>query len=162
MAQRLRKLDFSRMRKRSHSNTSSSSSPTVPVLESPAVFSVQSISSESPGKQKAYLDRVPVRPSVFVENIADDGMNVPAVHGPPSDSKPGPATADAEDEPVIRAKTRYFEEFFSLRSPLASSKNRINQESIIVVDVKIRTRVSAHDAFNTASAGLSNSVIPVY
>ncbi|PLB44615.1 hypothetical protein P170DRAFT_367654 [Aspergillus steynii IBT 23096] len=162
MAQRLRKLDFSRMKKRNHSNTSSTSSPTVPVLESPAVFSLQNISPGSPGQQKTRLDRSPARPSVFVENIDDDDdMDAPAVHGPPSDSKLGPVNADGEDDSMTRAKTRYFEEIFSIRSPLASPKTRTNQESIIVVEVKLRTRVKDVEAFASSIASRMASVYQI-
>lgn len=147
MAPHLRRLDFSRMKKHSNSDTSSTSAPTVPVLESPVAFSVQNISSGPTSKQMSRLERAPVRPSVFMENIEDEEMEAPAVDGPPSDSKSGPTTTGGEDESITRAKTRYFEDVFRIRSPLSSPKSRTSQESIIVIEVKLRPRVRAHTVF---------------
>ncbi|KAI9044017.1 uncharacterized protein KD926_002397 [Aspergillus affinis] len=147
MAQRLRKLDFSRMKKHNHSSTSSASSPIVPVLETPAAFSVQSVSPGPAGKQKAYFGRPHVRPSVFVENIEDDEVNASAAQGHSLESKKGLANADCEEESISREKTRYFEEIFSIRNPLTSTKSRTNQEDIIVVEIKLRTRVKNDEEF---------------
>ncbi|KAH8433538.1 MIF domain protein [Aspergillus melleus] len=158
MAQRLRKLDFSRMKKRNHSSTSSASSPTVPVLETPAAFSVQSINPGPAGKQKAFFGKPPVRPSVFVENIEDGGMDVSVVPGRSLDGKTGLANTDGEEESISRAKTRYFEEFFGTGNPLASPKPRTIQEDIIVVEIKLRTRVKDDEEFASLLASRMASI----
>ena len=133
--------------KRYH-NTSDSSSyldPIIPVLESPVMFHAMmpGTVSEVTLKQKSSLERNSIIPSVFIDEAEEEESTVPEMKSRPSTETKPPHLVNKsfEKEPASRLKTRYFEDAFSARGPMASPRTRINQESIVVVDIKCNTRV---------------------
>lgn len=99
--------------------------------------------SEVTLKQKSSLERNSIIPSVFIDEAEEEESTVPEMKSRPStDTKPPRLVNKSfEEEPASRLKTRYFEDAFSTRGPMVSPRTRINQESIVVVDIRCNTRV---------------------
>lgn len=49
-----------------------------------------------------------------------------------------------EEEQVTKFRSQYFDDFFATRGQHNSPRTRVNQDSIVVVDLKLNTRVSHH------------------
>ncbi|GLA03916.1 ADP-ribose 1''-phosphate phosphatase [Aspergillus niger] len=147
MTARRHRIDFSLRRRRIDlSNTSSGSiSPPVPILQSPVTFQAfASVSvSEATLKQKNKLERDPVRPSMFLEEKDDDeAPNSALTGGAPLDVKPVHIERKSvEEKPMTRTKSQYFEDAFSTRGPLTSPRTQISQDSVVVVEIKINTKI---------------------
>ncbi|KAL3251338.1 hypothetical protein ABHI18_010688 [Aspergillus niger] len=147
MTARRHRIDFSLRRRRIDlSNTSSGSiSPPVPILQSPVTFQAfASVSvSEATLKQKNKLERDPVRPSMFLEEKDDDEAPNSALTGvAPLDVKPVHIERKSvEEKPMTRTKSQYFEDAFSTRGPLTSPRTQISQDSVVVVEIKINTKI---------------------
>lgn len=144
------RLDLSRF-KRYHNTSDSSSTldPIIPVLESPVMFHAMmpGTVSEVTLKQKSSLERNPMIPSVFIDEAEEEESTVPEMKSRPSTNPKPPRRVNRsfDEGPAARLKTRYFEDAFSARGPLVSMRNRVDQESIVVVDVKFNTRVCNYD-----------------
>ncbi|RAH79848.1 hypothetical protein BO86DRAFT_435383 [Aspergillus japonicus CBS 114.51] len=150
MTPRRRRFEFSFRKRHSGPSTSSSSiSPTIPVLQSPMAFQALGARtiSEATLKQKNKLDRAPVRPSMFLEEKDDDEHPMyPIKPGAPADVKPTHLERKSiEGESVLRPKSQYFEEMFNIRGLVTSPRTQITHESVTVVEVKINTRVKDDD-----------------
>ncbi|PYI07164.1 hypothetical protein BO78DRAFT_469442 [Aspergillus sclerotiicarbonarius CBS 121057] len=147
MTSRRHRIDFSLRRRRNDPSLTSSGSvsPTVPVLQSPVTFQAFATVnvSEATLKQKNKLERSPVRPSMFLEEKDDDETPVPAlVGGAPVDVKSAHVERKSvEEKPMTRTKSQYFEDAFSTRGPLCSPRSQISQDSVVVVEIKINTKV---------------------
>ncbi|RAH46499.1 MIF domain protein [Aspergillus brunneoviolaceus CBS 621.78] len=146
MTPRRRRFEFSFRKRHSGPSTSSSSiSPTVPVLQSPMAFQALGARtiSEATLKQKNKLDRAPVRPSMFLEEKDDDEHAMyPIKPGVPADVKPTHLERKSiEGESVLRPKSQYFEEMFNIRGLVTSPRTQITHEAVTVVEVKINTRI---------------------
>ncbi|PYH49392.1 MIF domain protein, partial [Aspergillus saccharolyticus JOP 1030-1] len=151
MTPRRRRFEFSfRKRHGSPSTSSSSISPTVPVLQSPLAFQALGprTISEATLKQKNKLDRAPVRPSMFLEEKDDDDNPMyPIKPGAPADVKSTHFERKIiEGESVLRPKSQYFEDIFNVRGLVTSAKTRITQDSVIVIEIKISTQVKDDDS----------------
>ncbi|GLB08770.1 ADP-ribose 1''-phosphate phosphatase [Aspergillus tubingensis] len=151
MTARRHRIDFSLRRRRNDlSNTSSGSiSPPVPVLQSPVTFQAfASVNvSEATLKQKNKLERAPVRPSMFLEEKDDDEAPISALTGgAPLDVKPAHVERKSvEEKPMTRTKSQYFEDAFSTRGPLTSPRTQISQDSVVVVEIKVNTKVQVKE-----------------
>ncbi|RAL16929.1 MIF domain protein [Aspergillus homomorphus CBS 101889] len=145
-----RRFEFSfRKRYTGPSTSSSSISPTVPVLQSPMAFQAlgSRTISEATLKQKNKLDRAPVRPSMFLEEKDDDENQIyPLKPGAPAEVKPTHLERKSmENESVLRPRTQHFEDLFTTRGPLSSPRSQVSHDSVIVVEVKINTRIKDDD-----------------
>ncbi|KAE8350876.1 hypothetical protein BDV28DRAFT_150517 [Aspergillus coremiiformis] len=141
------KLDLSLLRRRHNPSTASSSSlsPTIPTLESPATFQALPVRtvSETTMIQRNKLDRLTARPPVSIEETDDDGSMAPKLsRGVSAD----PASVDVvcknvEEEPVRLTKSQYFEDIFNTRGRELPPRDRIGQDSVIVVEIKLSKMV---------------------
>ncbi|KAL2871814.1 MIF domain protein [Aspergillus lucknowensis] len=153
MSRRHHRIDFSLLRRRQNISSTSSSdfSPTVPVLESPIsfhAFTSQSV-SEATLKQSR-LNRAPVKPSMFFEEKEeDDDGSVPNLNrGDLKDGRSARAAhkSSADERPLNRAKSQYFEDAYNTRSPWISPRARISQESLVVVEIQTNITVKDEDS----------------
>jgi hypothetical protein len=151
MPQKHHRIDFTLLRRRRNLSSTSSSdlSPTVPVLESPITFHAiasQSV-SEATLKQSG-LNRAPVKPSMFFEDREedDDGSapNLTSVDHKDVRSPRAVRRSSDEDRPLTHPKSQFFDNSFSSRSPWASPSARINQDSFVVIEIKLNTGVCGH------------------
>ncbi|RAK78454.1 MIF domain protein [Aspergillus fijiensis CBS 313.89] len=166
MTPRRRRFEFSFRKRHSGPSTSSSSiSPTVPVLQSPMAFQALGARtiSEATLKQKNKLDRAPVRPSMFLEEKDDDEHAMyPIKPGVPADVKPTHLERKSiEGESVLRPKSQYFEEMFNIRGLVTSPRTQITHEAVTVVEVKINTRVSIQLDDDTLASTISTRMAQI-
>lgn len=142
------KLDLSLLRRRHDPSPTSSASlsPTVPTLESPVSFQALAVRavSDTTMTQPNKLDRPPARPSMFIEETDDDDSMLPKLtRGTPADPKSADVIGKSvEEEPVRRAKSQYFDGFFSARGQELSLRDRLSQTSVIVAELKLSKTVS--------------------
>ncbi|KAL3467550.1 Tautomerase/MIF superfamily [Aspergillus heterothallicus] len=148
MPQKRHRIDFSIIRRRQNLSSTSSSdlSPNVPVLESPISFQAltsQSISEATLKQNK--LNRTPVKPSMFFEEKEEDedGTVPNLTGGDPKDGRSARAVhrGGADDRLLSRTKSQFFEDSFSTRNPWISPSARMSQESLVVIEIKMNTRV---------------------
>lgn len=140
-------MDLSFLRRRHNYSTTSSTSlsPTVPVLQSPAMF--QALTSktvpEETLKQKNKLERAAIKPSMFFEDKEEDDTVAPDLkHGvSPGAQSVHVAHRSADDEQSPQTKTRCFDELFNTRGPLISPRTRISNDSVVVIEIKTNSRV---------------------
>ncbi|KAL4795696.1 Tautomerase/MIF superfamily [Aspergillus venezuelensis] len=153
MPQKRHRIDFSLLRRRQRFSSASSSSlsPTVPVLESPLTFhalAAQEI-SEATLKQNRF-NRLPGKPSMTFENQEDDDDgSIPNLTS--GDLKDGrsPRTAhksSAEERPLTQPKSQFYEESFSSRSPWLTTGTRVGQDSFVVIEIKTNINVKDEDS----------------
>ncbi|KAF9885536.1 hypothetical protein FE257_012864 [Aspergillus nanangensis] len=156
MAPVRKKIDFSLLR--GHNNLSSTSStslsPTIPVLESPLTYlslTNPATVSEAAMTQKSQMDKGPARPSVFIEEKDEDDDTTPdLMRGlTPGVKSSRVSHRSMEDQLPHQAKIQYFEGAFNTRPP-QSPRDRINQLSAIVVELKVNIMV--HDVESLAAA----------
>ncbi|KNG82201.1 hypothetical protein ANOM_008465 [Aspergillus nomiae NRRL 13137] len=146
------KLDLSLLRRRHDPSPTSSASlsPTVPTLESPVSFQALAVRavSDTTMTQRNKLDRPPARPSMFIEETDDDDSMLPKLtRGTPADPKSaGVIGKSVEEEPVRRAKSQYFDGFFSARGQELSLRDRLSQTSVIVAELKLSKTVTDDEA----------------
>ncbi|EAW07197.1 MIF domain protein [Aspergillus clavatus NRRL 1] len=146
------RMDLSFLRRRHNfSPTSSASlSPTVPVLQSPAMFQALTTKTvpEETLKQKNKLERAAIKPSMFFEEKEDDDTATTGPKRGGSADAPSVQVAhkSVKEEPSPQAKNHYFEDVFSSRGPLISPRTRISNDSIVVIEVKTNSRVSYDDS----------------
>ncbi|KAL4788556.1 hypothetical protein BJX76DRAFT_344704 [Aspergillus varians] len=172
MPQKRHRIDFSLLRRRQNlSSTSSSSlSPTVPVLESPISFHALSSQhiSEATLKQ-CKLNRAPVKPSMFFEDKEeDDDGSVPNLTS--GDHKDGrtPRTAhksSVEERPFAQPKSQFFEDSLRSRSPWVSSSAHIGQDSLVVIEIKLNISSESFMVVTVqqiVSLRFGNSALPAY
>ncbi|PYH87726.1 MIF domain protein [Aspergillus ellipticus CBS 707.79] len=148
MTPRRHRINLTLLRRRHDlSNTSSSGSlsPNVPVLQSPVTFQAFAAVnvSEATLKQKNRLERAPVRPSMFLEERDDDEAPISTLtSGAPVDVKSNRVEhKSVEDKPISQTRTHYFEDVFGTRGPANSPRTQISQDSVVVVEIKINTKV---------------------
>ncbi|KAL4944424.1 hypothetical protein BDV06DRAFT_220269 [Aspergillus oleicola] len=154
MPQKRHRIDFSLLRRRQRfsSGSSSSLSPTVPVLESPLTFhalAAQEISEATLKKNR--FNRIPGKPSMTFENQEDDDEDGSIPNLTSGDLKDGrsPRTAhksSAEERPLTRPKSQFFEESFNSRTPWLTTGTRVGQDSFVVIEIKTNTSVKDEDA----------------
>ncbi|KAL4934543.1 MIF domain protein [Aspergillus undulatus] len=151
MPQKRHRIDFSLLRRRQRFSSASSSSlsPTVPVLESPLTFhalAAQEI-SEATLKQNR-LNRAPSKPLITFEDREDDDGPIPNLTT--GDHKEGrsPHTAhkSSEGTPLAQPKSQFYEESFSSRAPWLSPGARIGQDSFVVIEIKTNTNVKDEES----------------
>ncbi|KAF4188076.1 hypothetical protein CNMCM7927_002568 [Aspergillus lentulus] len=146
------RMDLSFLRRRHNYSTTSSTSlsPTVPVLQSPAMF--QALTSktvpEETLKQKNKLERAAIKPSMFFEDKEEDDTVAPDLkHGVSPDAQSvHVAHRSADDEQSPQTKSRYFEDLFATRGPLISPRTRISNDSVVVIEIKMNSRISYDDS----------------
>ncbi|KAL4956007.1 hypothetical protein BDW69DRAFT_192768 [Aspergillus filifer] len=170
MPQKRHRIDFSLLRRRQRFSTASSSSlsPTVPVLESPLTFhalAAQEI-SEATLKQNRF-NRLPGKPSMTFENQEDDDDgSIPNLTS--GDLKDGrsPRTAhksSAEERPLTRPKSQFYEESFSSRTPWLTTGTRVGQDSFVVIEIKTNTNSFMIVTIQQiASLRFGNLALPAY
>ncbi|OJI97174.1 hypothetical protein ASPVEDRAFT_49218 [Aspergillus versicolor CBS 583.65] len=145
MPQKHHRIDFTLLRRRRNLSSTSSSdlSPTVPVLESPITFHAiasQSV-SEATLKQSG-LNRAPVKPSMFFEDREeDDDGSAPNLTSPRAVHR-----SSDEDRPLTQPKSQFFDNSFSSRSPWVSPSARINQDSFVVIEIKLNIGVKDEES----------------
>ncbi|KAL2822382.1 hypothetical protein BDW59DRAFT_173891 [Aspergillus cavernicola] len=172
MPQRRHRIDFTLLRRRQtiSSASSSSLSPTVPVLESPISFHAlasQMNVSEATLKQNNRLNRGPVKPSMFFEEKEedDDGSVPHLARGDPKDGRSAHAAhkSSVEERPLNHTDSQFFEDAFGTRDPWMSPSARIGQDSLVVIEVKLNIRSLM---VVTIQQGLclrfGNSTLPAY
>lgn len=140
-------MSFYRFKRQTYSPTSSTSlSPTGPVMENPITFQalaariVPDVSLRKKKKQRKPL----VLPSMFLEEDADDEDTPPPklVRVSSADEKTDNAARINGGEAQARKnKTQYFDGIFNNRGPEHSSASLLASGSIVVVEIKISTRV---------------------
>ncbi|KAI9368753.1 hypothetical protein BJX61DRAFT_536999 [Aspergillus egyptiacus] len=149
MPQRRRRIDFSLIRRRQTISTGSSSSlsPTVPVLESPVSFHAlasQMNVSEATLKQTNRLNRAPVKPSMFFEDKEDDddGPIPRLTRGNPKAVRTARVErkSSGEETPLTHIKSPFFEDSFDTRTPWMPPSARISQNSVVVIEIKVNTK----------------------
>ncbi|GFF24859.1 hypothetical protein IFM61606_09268 [Aspergillus udagawae] len=147
------RMDLSFLRRRHNYSTTSSTSlsPTVPVLQSPAMF--QALTSktvpEETLKQKNKLERAAIKPSMFFEDKEeDDNVDPDLKHGvsPDAQSVHVAHRSVDDDEQPPQAKSRYFEDLFNTCGPLISPRTRISNDSVVVIEIKTNSRISYDDS----------------
>ncbi|KAE8144424.1 hypothetical protein BDV25DRAFT_171552 [Aspergillus avenaceus] len=157
-SKRRRKLDLSLLQRRHSSSavSSTSLSPTIPTLESPVTFHALTSRtiSEATMSQRNKLEKMPARPSMFIEETDEDCSMAPVLTRCVA---PGPASIDAlsntvEEDPAVRTKTQYFEDVFNTRGPELSPRAQVNQESVIVAELKLNKLVGDDDSLAAALA----------
>jgi hypothetical protein len=148
MPQKRHRIDFSLLRRRQNTSSTSSSSlsATVPVLESPLSYHAlasQNISEATLKQNK--LNRAPVKPSMFFEDKEEyeDGTVPNLTTG---DHKDGRTTRAAhkssiDERPLIRTKSEFFDDAFNSRCPWVSPSARISQDSLVVIEIKMNINV---------------------
>lgn len=145
-------MSFYRFKRQTYSPTSSTSlSPTGPVMENPITFQalaariVPDVSLRKKKKQRKPL----VLPSMFLEEDADDEDTPPPklVRVSSADEKTDNAARTNGGEAQARKnKTQYFDGIFNNRGPEHSSASLLANGSIVVVEIKISTRVKEDEA----------------
>ncbi|KAE8419233.1 MIF domain protein [Aspergillus pseudocaelatus] len=159
------KLDLSLLRRRHDPSATSSASfsPTVPTLESPVSFQALAVRaiSDTTMAQRNKLDRPPAKPSMFIEETDDDDSMAPkSNHGTPADPKSVDAIhKSVEEEPMRRAKSQYFDDFFSTRGRELSLRDRLSQRSVIVAELKLSKTVTDDKALALA---ISSRLAQIY
>ncbi|KAF4279325.1 hypothetical protein CNMCM8689_002370 [Aspergillus fumigatus] len=146
------RMDLSFLRRRHNYSTTSSTSlsPTVPVLQSPAMF--QALTSktvpEETLKQKNKFERAAIKPSMFFEDKEEDDTVAPDLkHGvSPGAQSVHVAHRSADDEQSPQTKTRCFDELFNTRGPLISPRTRISNDSVVVIEIKTNSRITYDDS----------------
>ena len=80
---------------------------------------------------------------MFLEEKDDDEAPISALTGgAPLDVKPAHVERKSvEEKPMTRTKSQYFEDAFSTRGPLTSPRTQISQDSVVVVEIKVNTKV---------------------
>ena len=134
-------------KRKEESASSSSFSPTGPTLESPTTFQLSTtrpIVTEATIKPKNKSERVAAMPSMFLEEKeVDEKAMMDLDRGAPADPVPvSAAHGSIEDEETVISKQKYFEEAFATRGQRNSSRIDILFNAILVVEMKISTRVS--------------------
>ena len=159
------KLDLSLLRRRHDPSATSSASlsPTVPSLESPVSFQALAARavSDTTMVQRNKLNRPPARPSMFIEETDDDDSMAPkSNHGAPADPKSVDVIRKSvEEEPMRRAKSQCFDDFFSTRGRELSLRDRLSQKSVIVAELKLSKTVRmCYITFGTRKPLGSNSM----
>ncbi|KAH1529276.1 hypothetical protein KXX25_001519 [Aspergillus fumigatus] len=146
------RMDLSFLRRRHNYSTTSSTSlsPTVPVLQSPAMF--QALTSktvpEETLKQKNKFERAAIKPSMFFEDKEEDDTVAPDLkHGvSPGAQSVHVAHRSVDDEQSPQTKTRCFDELFNTRGPLISPRTRISNDSVVVIEIKTNSRITYDDS----------------
>lgn len=148
MPQKRHRIDFTLLRRRQNLSSTSSSdlSPVVPVLESPITF--HAIASQSVSEatlKQSKINRAQVKPSMFFEDREeDDDGSVPNLTSVDRKDVRSPRAAHRssdEDRPLTQPKSQFFENSFSTRSPWESPSARINQDSFVVIEIKLNIGV---------------------
>ncbi|KAI1908879.1 hypothetical protein LOZ12_005073 [Ophidiomyces ophidiicola] len=126
------------------SNDSLASQPAkdIPVLQSPASYHQQQRKDAARAKEN--------RPGPKLRNVSapkkSDAILIELQRGAPTDDsrlKMASAKTHGQKE-LSRQRNKYYHEAFGLREPYHSSRNRVNQDSIIVVEIK--TNLELEDA----------------
>lgn len=140
-------MSFYRFKRQTYSPTSSTSlSPTSPVIENPITFQalaarmVPDVSLRKKKKQQKPL----VLPSMFLEEDADDEDTPPPklVRVPSADEGTENASrTNGGEAQARRNKTQYYDGIFNDRGPEHPSTSLLTNGSIVVVEIKISTRV---------------------
>ncbi|KAB8238421.1 hypothetical protein ETB97_010137 [Aspergillus alliaceus] len=139
------KLDLSLLRRRHNPSAASSTSlsPTVPILESPVTFRAMSAGafSEATMAQRSKLDKLPPRPPMFMEETDEDDSVAPNLT---RRSSPDPASLEVVrksvgEEPMRQTKLQYYEDTFGTRR--RDPRDRVALDSVIVAEIKISNMV---------------------
>lgn len=140
-----KKIDFSLLRRHNSLSTSLSElPPTVPTLESPLTFHAMTkydrVTDAPLKRDKMGLD--PATPAMFVEGgdvhaiTSDFATNFAA--DPSSSSL---THKEIEREPPYRSKSQYFDNAFNLRGSSLSPRTRLSETSLVVVELRVSTKV---------------------
>ncbi|KAJ9311892.1 hypothetical protein DTO271D3_7886 [Paecilomyces variotii] len=124
------------------------------VLRSPSTDSQTLCAEEHRNDKKS-----PIMSSASVE---EDNLMRKLTRGAPTDSSGVQAASERnpnEDE-AARKRNQYFEDSFSTREPHNAPRYRVNQDSIVVIEIKTNTRVRA-DEFQLLS-DISSLFMQVY
>ncbi|KAL3480347.1 hypothetical protein BJX99DRAFT_27841 [Aspergillus californicus] len=157
MPQRRHRIDFTLLRRRQtiSSTSSSSLSPTVPVLASPMSFHALASEmgvSEATLKQNSRLNRAPVKPSMFFEEKEDDEGSAPNLARGDAKGSRSPHAAQkssVEERPLTQTRSPFFEDAFGTRAPWMSPSTRITQESLVVIEIKFNMAIKDQDAITS-------------
>ncbi|KAL4977019.1 Tautomerase/MIF superfamily [Aspergillus desertorum] len=150
MPQRRHRIDFSLLRRRQNYSSASSSDicPGIPVLQSPMSFhAMASPEVVEATLKRSKLDRAPVKPSMFFEDMdeEDDGpVAKSAVHDHKDASAPRTAQKTISGESP--SKTQFFEDSFNSRALFVPSVARIGQDSLVMIEVLLNVSVKDEDA----------------
>lgn len=142
------KMDLFSRRRKDISGSSTSLSPTVPTLEAPSVFQVsptRSATADATIRAKTKPECVLAMPSIFQDDNDDtdeDNMTNDVTRGAPS--RPSSVYVEhrsADEGEVNQPQTQHYEESFATRAVDNVPKTRVNQDSIVVVEIKINAKV---------------------
>ena len=145
------KVDMFARRRKGISGSSTSLSPTVPTLEVPSAFHVSAIRSGTADdtiRAKNKPGRVLALPSMFQDDDEDeDDDNLLDDVTCDCEALAGISTVHvehriADEGEVNQPQTQHYEESFATRAVDNEHKARVNQDSIVVVEIKINAKVS--------------------
>ncbi|GAD91647.1 endonuclease/exonuclease/phosphatase family protein [Paecilomyces variotii No. 5] len=102
------------------------------------------------------------RSSNEIVSIEEDKLTRELTRGAPTDSSGTRAASgrNPSQEEAVRKRSQYFEDSLSTREPHNTPKYRVNQDSIVIVEMKTNTRVTA-DEFQLLS-DISSLFMQVY
>lgn len=135
----VRSMDIRSLKERYSNSTSLTRNNTeASVLRSPSTDSQTLCAEEHRNHKKS-----PIMSSASVE---EDNLMRKLTRGAPTDSSGVQAASERnpnEDE-AARKRNQYFEDSFSTREPHNAPRYRVNQDSIVVIEIKTNTRVCFH------------------
>lgn len=130
-------------KKYSFSPSSTRNEAQVPVLRSPSTDS-QSLGAKGHRKDAAndlQMDEKVCNISSAL--IEEDKLTRELTRGAPTDSSGvlTPSARNPNEEETTRKRNQYFENSFSTREPHNAPRYRVNQDSIVIIEIKTNTRV---------------------
>ncbi|KAL1863606.1 hypothetical protein Plec18170_000444 [Paecilomyces lecythidis] len=126
----------------------------MPVLR-PASRENQTLCAQEHKKEKR-------APNMSSGSFQEDKLTRELTRGAPTDSSGTRAASglNPSGEDAARKRSQYFEDSFSTREPHNTPKHRVNQDSVVIVEMKTNTRVTA-DEFQLLS-DMSSLFMQVY
>ncbi|KAL4893662.1 Tautomerase/MIF superfamily [Aspergillus ambiguus] len=148
MTTRRNRVDFSLRRHDYSSSSSTGLVPAIPVLESPVTF--RALTRPDPVTESDLKKKIQVeRDFVDEREDADDVSRQLLKSFPPDGTSSRITPREIEKEPLYRSKSQYFEDAFNIRGFHMSPRTRLSETSIVVVEVKLSTKVK--DGYSLAS-----------
>ncbi|KAK2813826.1 hypothetical protein FQN50_000227 [Emmonsiellopsis sp. PD_5] len=119
-----------------HSRSAASSDP-ISAAQVPMLLSPSSSAHSPPPK----LPRHHARPPHQLQHITspDDSLTKELTRGTPTDGCPLSKSSSQQD--VAQKRSQYFNEVFTSREPFHTPRHRVNQDSIVVVELKTNVLV---------------------
>lgn len=129
-------MDIRSLKKKySFLHTSTKTEANLPVLR-PASRENQTLCAQEHKKEKR-------APNMSSGSFQEDKLTRELTRGAPTDSSGTRAASglNPSEEDAARKRSQYFEDSFSTREPHNTPKHRVNQDSVVIVEMKTNTRV---------------------